>query len=173
MGKNKHSKLRACGRWMVWLCTVMLVILISISLWLRPGARVFHTSMSYANRGLLLDLSHGRFRILYAPGFPTQHSVQPKNTILIDGFDFEYWDRWPMAEKRSTVRWLSPVWWVSGRSIRGLEVSLVYPAAVGLIWSGLIWRRRPRFPAGHCTACGYSLDGLVSDVCPECGEKYA
>jgi len=169
MGKNKHSKLRACGRWMVWLCTILLVILISISIWLRPGARVFHTSMSYANRGLILDLSDGRFRSLFSSG-QTVQSYDPVPTV---GFDFEYWDRWPMAEKRSRVRWLSPVWWVGGQSIRGPEVSLVYPAAVGLIWSAVLWRRRPRFPVGHCTACGYSLDGLTSDVCPECGENYA
>ena len=29
--------------------------------------------------------------------------------------------------------------------------------------------RRVAIPAGHCLACGYSLTGNISGVCPECG----
>jgi len=172
MARRRYRKLRTVVRWGVWVCTGLLVILISISIWLRPGARVFHNSKTHTNRGVILDLSDGRFRILYASRSPVQHSVQPKNTMLINGFDFEYWDRWPTAEKRNTARWLSPVWWVGGSSIRGPEVSLIYPALIGAVWSVLIWRRRPRFVAGHCPGCGYSLVGLSRGVCPECGEAY-
>ncbi len=169
MGRKKRTRLRAIGRWMVWVCTILLLLLILISIWLRPGARIIYTSTTYVNRGIILDLSAGRFKALFSSGYAVQSNV-PSPTV---GFDLEYWDRWPTVEKRSTVRWLSPVWWHSGQAIRGPEVSLIYPAAFGLIWSGLIWHRRPRFPAGHCVACGYSLDGLTSDVCPECGEKHA
>ncbi len=171
--KAKSSKVgrrvRSCVRWGVWVCTGVLIVLVLVSIWGRPGARVMHSSTAYANRGVILDLSSGRFRVLFSSG----RVVHSYDSVPVVGFDFEYWHRWPMAEKRSTAQLLSPVWWVGGQSIRGPEVSLIYPAAIGVIWSVLIWKRRRRFPAGHCVGCGYSLDGLTSDVCPECGEKYA
>ena len=166
MVRKKRARLRAVGQWMVWLCTAMLIVLISISLWTRPGARVMHSTSAYANRGVMLDLSACRFRLLVSTG-RVVHSYDPASVL---GLDVEYWSRWPTAEKRSTARWLSPVWWVGGQAIRGPEVSLIYPCVLGVVWSVLIWRRRPRFGEGHCSACGYSLEGLAGGVCPECGE---
>ncbi len=169
MRRKERARLRGVVRWGVWVCTGVLIVLVLVSIWGRPGARVMHSSTAYANRGVILDLSSGRFRVLFSSG----RVVHSYDSVPVVGFDFEYWHRWPMAEKRSTAQLLSPVWWVGGQSIRGPEVSLIYPAVVGAAWSGLIWHRRRRFSAGCCAECGYSLDGLESDVCPECGEKYA
>ena len=45
-------------------------------------------------------------------------------------------------------------------------------AITGLIPVVWFWRRgRPR--AGYCSACGYSLTGNLSGVCPECGKAVA
>lgn len=44
-----------------------------------------------------------------------------------------------------------------------LLLPIALPTAV--LW----WRDRRRFPAGHCTRCGYNLTGNVSGRCPECG----
>jgi hypothetical protein len=165
MGKRKHPKLRACGRWGVWLCTLLLIVMIPVSIWMRPGARLMYSTQVHADRGVNLDLSSCRLKALYSSG-RVVHSYDPPPVV---GFDFEYWRRWPTPEKRGTARWISPVWWVSGRTIRGPEVSLIYPTVIGVVWSLLILHRRRRHPDGHCIVCGYSHAGLPSDVCPECG----
>lgn len=54
---------------------------------------------------------------------------------------------------------------------RMVRVPLVYSVFLlgGVAW--WIWRRnRCRTLAGHCSNCNYSLDGLESTTCPECGE---
>jgi hypothetical protein len=168
MARCRHRKLRAAVRWTVWVCTVLLILLIPVSIWGRPGAMLMHNSNGYSNRGVTVLLSGSRFTFLYSSGRP----VHPYDPPPIVGFDFEYWHRWPTAEKRSKAQLLSPVWWVGGQSIRGAEVSLMYPAVFGAVWSYLIWHRRRRFPAGHCEKCGYSLAGLSAGVCPECGETH-
>ncbi len=59
----------------------------------------------------------------------------------------------------------------SGRAISGVELPLVWPAAVcGL--TAYVVRRRGRIPPGHCR-CGYDLTGNVSGTCPECGAVVA
>ena len=53
-------------------------------------------------------------------------------------------------------------------------VAVLEAVSVGCI-AGLIYafaRRRSRsgvLPVGHCTRCGYNLQGNVSGTCPECG----
>lgn len=53
----------------------------------------------------------------------------------------------------------------------GLLVGGMIGLSTAPSWVG-VWKRRYRFKRGRCLACGYSLEGLMSDVCPECGEKY-
>jgi len=168
MGKRKQPKLNTVGRWAVWVCTVLLILLIPVSIWGRPGAMLMHNSNVHSNRGVTVLLSGSRFTILYSSGRPV-HSYDPPPVV---GFDFEYWHRWPTVEKRSTAQLLSPVWWVGGQSIRGAEVSLIYPAVLGVVWSWLIWRRKRKYAVGDCQSCGYSFDGLDSERCPECGDAY-
>ena len=150
------------------MCTGLLVILIPVSIWVRPEAMLMYNSKVHSNRGVIVRLSGSHCTLLYSSG-RVVHSYDP---VPIVGFDLDYWYRWPVKEELGAGRWLSPVWWIGGQVIRGVEISLIYPAVFGMIWSGLIWRRRPRFPAGHCMKCGYSLDGLTNDVCPECGEWF-
>jgi hypothetical protein len=48
-------------------------------------------------------------------------------------------------------------------------------AALGMVVGGLVRQvcRRRRFPSGHCQRCGYNLDGLPEQRCPECGQDAA
>ncbi len=51
-----------------------------------------------------------------------------------------------------------------------LSSSLFYPLIVTLSVSILlIWKSRKLIGPGRCGVCGYSLDGLTGDSCPECG----
>ena len=70
--------------------------------------------------------------------------------------------------------WLGMLWHFSA------SVTLYMAAfdAVGaLLTISAAWaasRFRPRWiPSGHCQACGYSLQHLTSDTCPECGAPVA
>jgi len=171
MGRGRRRRDRAIGRWGVWVCTGVLIALIPVSIWERPGAMVMHSSSAYADRGVILRLSGAHFIFLYSSGRDPGRTVLAGEPAAATGFDFTYWSRWAVTEKRSTIRWLSPAWWIGGRAIRGAEISLIYPAMIGALWSWVLWRRMPKYPMGACQSCGYSLDGLDSDVCPECGER--
>lgn len=58
-------------------------------------------------------------------------------------------------------------------SVRVVSVPLWQMLLVLLIAGGGAWRLSRRiFPAGHCRACGYDLQGLESGKCPECGEGF-
>ncbi|HEY7117104.1 MAG TPA: hypothetical protein VH475_10980 [Tepidisphaeraceae bacterium] len=50
-------------------------------------------------------------------------------------------------------------------------LTLALPVARGLRQRRAHRRRRARERLGLCLACGYSLAGNVSGVCPECGEQ--
>lgn len=58
-------------------------------------------------------------------------------------------------------------------SLRVVCVPLWQMLLVLLIVGGGAWRlSRRMLPAGHCSACGYDLQGLESGKCPECGEGF-
>jgi len=49
---------------------------------------------------------------------------------------------------------------------------VIFPI-VGVGTAGLfvyLWRADRPYPPGHCSKCGYNLEGNVSGVCSECGE---
>jgi len=58
-------------------------------------------------------------------------------------------------------------------SVRVVSVPLWQMLLLLLIVGGGAWRlSRRMFPAGHCSECGYDLQGLENGKCPECGEPY-
>ena len=53
----------------------------------------------------------------------------------------------------------------------GLSLSILSPPVIGALWLKEIHNPRPPQP-GVCAKCGYSLAGLESNRCPECGAEY-
>lgn len=51
-----------------------------------------------------------------------------------------------------------------------LSVLVLGPPVLGALWLNQIHNPRPPKP-GVCAKCGYSLAGLESNRCPECGES--
>lgn len=96
------------------------------------------------------------------------------------GIDYPQWTF--VATSARTSMWATSIWRPSTNgatmmvgagplmSLDVLWVPLWNPVAACLIAGmGLRWRASGRRTPGGCAACGYSLAGLVSATCPECG----
>ena len=68
MGKRKHPKLRACGRWMVWVCTGLLIVAIQVSIWIQPAVIVQHNSAVSIDRGLMVVVENTQFKCIILGG---------------------------------------------------------------------------------------------------------
>lgn len=174
MGRKKQTWLRACGRWGLTLLSVALFGVLVLSWfysfgigrtivgpdkWSRDSVWVGQGSVYYSKTPYCRSCWGGP---------PAESSVS----------SWAYSRKHIMFEEmtRGAQR---PVGQYTVGSTAGTEyvryVSGFIPVGVvGLVaiwmWIG-VWRSRRR--AGCCRGCGYSLVGLTSDVCPECGEKYA
>ena len=63
--------------------------------------------------------------------------------------------------------WFPWVLWSSGRLEFAVPFWLI--SIFGLVCASAAWRRMMRPRPGCCSQCGYSLAGLESELCPECG----
>lgn len=164
--KRKYHKLRACGRWMVWVCA-----LISISLLYNRG----YVDVTNGKLGPV-SIRVSRNALQFSHTQSVQGPVNPKlypNPQIFCGFGSEL-DLPPPL-------WRAPQWDVIRVTqvggpvvVRTFTMPMMYISVVLVVWSvWLVRGLRHRFMEGYCAKCGYSLDGLVDDVCPECGEKYA
>jgi|GEM_PF-1816176 len=171
---TKRSRLRVYGRWGVWVCTAGLLGLLGALLVYDLEVSVYHSKPSglIAAGMVRFELEDTRLVI----------EVTDRH-IGTSGSDWSVdWSRWP-ADRTDGVGWHGDSWWwkrpfrfAYGNGIvlhgQGLDLPLVWPAVVMVVWSGWIIRggRRRRFAAGSCGGCGYSLEGLSGSVCPECGD---
>ncbi len=172
MGKRKHPKLRACGRWGVWVCTGLMVVGFVSSFVIQPGVIIEHLDFSTRKVAIFdsIDLHNGQLVVKHhRPVYPQPLS----DSLIVYGIDLRFrtnqyssWSIswWNVRPYRSTDPSFATLW----------SFSIVYPTLFVLGWS--LWlvrgRRKLRRRVGCCSECGYSLDGLTSDVCPECGEKH-
>lgn len=168
MGKRKQSKLRLSARWSIWVSTLVLVALIPVSIWVRPALMAKNDTTVIRNRWVSVRMASWHVTIQHSGGHATEKTGGADET----GIEWIYWDGWDVEQIVDMKQWWSPVWIETGLSIKSIEFSLMYPTVIGVVCSVIVWRRRKRFGAGSCQGCGYSLDGLDSDVCPECGERY-
>lgn len=194
MRKRKHPKLRACGRWGVWLCTVCLTVLLCVSRYqyvYYPYSTVFCGNGTVQIQEYRLNLTLDRpltRSFLDTPVAP----IAPVGSVLED-------DVGPVAAQppivigycgtgliriRSSTRWWeAPHFTITKTTLSSYPVEqyaidfpLVYVLIVVILWS--LWlfvvnqRVRCRNKSkidGCCIFCSYSLDGLSNNVCPECG----
>ena len=181
MGKRKRTKLRACGRWGMWVCTGLLVTLVLFSTWFNVTGSLQPTS-----RGI----ARGHGNVFVAGGFvwsrvSVSYTVEPEVDLFELYRNGSIRMSWFVDHDTSRGWWKSSEVWrpiprvhkstLFGKTSRNIGFSLLYPALLMFGWS--LWLIRGRWklrrPIGCCRVCGYLLEGLSSDMCPECGEKYA
>lgn len=188
MVKRKHPKLRACGRWGVWLCALVLVGVTTISFFYQFTFNVSRVTgvVTYdelpRQRDVMLQVSFGRLEIEYFPhSSPGCFGEWGEPGVSIYGDIDRVW-------RTPKNWWIQPTthWWSlpskgGGGSTSGpfdtLNLPMVYPAVLLLGWSLWLapfwkWWKHIRLEGVECQQCGYSLEGLDSDVCPECGETH-
>lgn len=166
MGKRKHTKVRACGLWGVWVCTGLLVVGLSVSVLFPRSLYISYVGAppSFVATELNIDLAETRIAFSYYPPYNIEGE-------LVSGWEMSVRaTRWYGMNGRW---WSLPSWHNSPFKDGGIdpEFPMVHPAVLMLGWSlWLMHGRRLQRRTGCCQQCGYSLGGLTSDVCPECGE---
>ncbi len=158
--KPHGPKRRITVRWSVYLCTIIALGLIALSIWVEPY--IYTKSASDAN-----GVSHGF------------------SFILTDGvLMHSNWQETPQPPIVSRVSMnglgkhgaLPPKWYSMPLIQRGyINIPLVYPAGLLVLFSVLLYLTSRKLHApGHCASCGYDLSGLDecnTTTCPECGRE--
>ncbi len=158
--------------WMVWICTTLSILLLFISSSVKPEVSlskfmVHDVSCSLLNNRLIF--THTKI-----VGPPPKPVVKPAGGMSFCGPP-TFYTRVSAASILSpprirTVRSLQPT---GLEQIKTIDLPLLFVSIPLVLWSvWLLWRVRDAYSRdGYCKGCGYSLDGLKGDVCPECGEK--
>lgn len=142
-------------------------VLLSASLWGLSYWRWFLCTSPEAGLVYFVNLHPC---VLYFDRADARHvpGLRKLNTNLYYGFRGWETTWWPDG---SLAYWASSS--EPGARNRGFRLPLWMPLAISLVyplWHLTPWhRRRIRRKHNQCVACGYSLTGNTSGVCPECG----
>lgn len=173
MVRKKRTRLRTCGRWGVWVCTGLMIVGVVSSFIIQPGVMIEHLDLSTRKVAVFdsIDIKKGQMIVYhYKPIYPQLLSSTLENYgVDIHFRNNHYLNRpvswWRIKPRRMADPNFATLW----------DFSIVYPTLLMLGWS--LWlvlgRRKLRGMDRVCAECGYPLEGLASDVCPECGEQYA
>ena len=179
-GVKAGRRARSFVRWGVWMCAGVLVVLFGLSGWYGTYLALFYTIDSGKPNQRVAAISCERGRLGFEYGHATSAELGLE-ALWVPGVRV----RWDVDRIPFELSPYSPPWWampvyVNTSNWRAthtyLEIPLVYPTVLMVGWSLWLIRKQRKLQQrliGCCKECGYSLAGLASDVCPECGEKYA
>ena len=199
MRRKRWTRLRACGRWGVWVCTASTIALIYVSNYQKLRSPY---SLIFLGSGFV---EVGEFRLNLIFSRPLSRSfvdspIPPAKPVVEEVFgpqfespiQFGYCGTGLILANPPTPWWVAPRLSTERTTVSSfpvasyeVDIPLVYVVFITAPWS--LWLfivnqryrlRKKRWLAGCCVFCGYSLEGLSSGVCPECGssecgEKYA
>ena len=186
MRRKQRTWLRAVGRWAVWGCAGLMLGLMLVSFFVRRGID-FEYQKEDERWGIgpvSIDLGEGRLMVrvwdwqTMNPRYIFHSDRSPALWQQRSGVQVGFTKDPPVNSER-WQGWWRVVYAKSPGLVTFVQVPLIYPSLILAGWS--FWlirgrrqlrRRQLRRRVGCCAECGYSLDGLASDVCPECGEKY-
>ena len=187
MARRRHPKVRAIGRLGLVLVAAGLIGVSVVSWFVHFGVRwdLFHhdrrsrETVFVANGRIwlasqpnwIVDWEHDRLSVLGIPGVGVWSWEASANLPMTEPYFFgvdPYMDTNPFGGVLSIP-------YATGTQQGVYFSGLIAGTLVGLStvpsWIGS-FKRRYRAKHGCCRWCGYSLEGLESDRCPECGEGF-
>lgn len=172
--RKKRTRLRAWGRWSVYACTVLMCVLMVASYGPEPSwsREVVPPQGSSSPRTYTEVLFfNGVIQFERYPDYRQMGFSSPKPGIYTH---FELRSHQNPSSLRSLgMPLLSTSGGGSGGRYTQLWMPTLLPTLILLAFSAiLIVRSRRTYMQGCCVDCGYSLQGLTSDVCPECGATH-
>lgn len=168
--KDGRRRLRRVMRWGVYLCALSSVAVSVLSFFLGPGVRVEYTRLDqdWNYKAVSLRAIDGRFEVEYRPdvwpsfGEPRESGIEIRFNSGHVLFPPAYASWWELPSKGgggSSVGYYS-TW----------HAPIIYIGVILVALScWLIYRGRATQKSGGCQSCGYSLEGLTTPTCPECG----
>lgn len=169
-------------RWGVYACTLLAVVGMALSFHSGVSVSWARLTGSSGDRAIRLHLSadSGRVRVFFDPSSRVVFSgnfLPPKDHLRVRHY---------RSQKKGRVLSNGTIvsrrdWWEGPASIpeRHLQYSsrskiwdLPFAYALALLIGLSIWvyiRRKQNYPRGYCQFCGYLLDGISDQACPECG----
>jgi hypothetical protein len=160
-------------RWGVYAFAIITLCAAGVSFWLQPGIEAEYVptpntagtpskTVVHLYDGVLLiqhdiPAPHLNTSVLPPPGWHVRRSLRtPPPVTMINS-----WYHFPRSRRGFSI----------GSTMRRYEVPLI-PILFLLLCTGAAlhaWARMRRYPEGQCRRCGYALEGLTSNTCPECG----
>jgi ABC-type ATPase with predicted acetyltransferase domain len=167
----------------VYAVTLLAILLFAISFHSGLSIVWLHHPAAQQTKALRLYFSadSGRVRIFFDPATEVL-SIPPTLTLPMEHFELR---RYRVDERNMVYRmivskrrawWAAPVGqperpnvvYASKSRIWDLPFAYILPVLIGSsLW--MYVRRERRYAEGSCQSCGYAIEGLVNEVCPECG----
>ena len=163
------------------MCTGLLVILMLVSLFVRRGIDFEYQKEDdwWSTGTARIGLGEGRLMVTVwdwqtlNPRYISHTDRSPDLWKQRTGFQVGFTKAPPVNSER-WQGWWRVIYAKSPGLVTFVQVPLIYPCMILVGWS--LWlvrgRRKLRRRVGCCYECGYSLAGLESEVCPECGERF-
>jgi len=153
--------------WIVWGCATLLILLLFISSSVKPEVSLSKLLVHDVSCSLLdnrLIITHTK--IVGPP-------AKPAGGISICGPLFRSRVRAEPVWSPPRMRTVRSIQLTGLEQIQTVDLPLLYVSIPLVFWSiWLLWKVRDAFlKDGYCKECGYSLEGLTGDVCPECGSQ--
>jgi hypothetical protein len=180
-GSKMGRRVRSFGRWGVWVCTGMLIAAILVSIWIEPGVYISHEFNDQRQSVKPRSIHLARGRLVCYSEYPSSHfdmPHSPANRVSDPGWRVHFRQGFTgVGLWNGDGSWWKPRFFDDQPLAWRFDFPLVYPTALMVAWSLWLlpfwkWWKRVGLDGVECQYCGYSLDGLDSERCPECGEAY-
>jgi hypothetical protein len=169
MTQRNHRLGRVMRLW-VYVCAIILIMLLCISFWVGLQVSITHTraDQDWNYRRLSVCAVDARLGVEYWPdvcpsfGSPREAGYATYLATRKDVFPPVYGSGWVLPASGG-----------GGSSVgvyQSWNLPIAYPCVLFVMISAWLIRvNQVNRGTGYCTSCGYLLEGLANNTCPECG----